>query len=46
MEDSMEHHAQVLLALSIVSALSLTAWIWARRQTTRIQTHVDGHDTM
>jgi hypothetical protein len=31
LEDGMEHHAQVLLALSICSALCLTTWILARR---------------
>jgi hypothetical protein len=46
LEDGMEHHAQVLLALSICAGLSLTAWIWARRQLTRLRTHGDGHETM
>jgi hypothetical protein len=46
LEDGMEHHAQVLLALSISSALSLGAWIWARRQLTRLQASIDSRDTI
>jgi hypothetical protein len=41
LENGMEHHAQVLLALSICSALCLAAWIWARRRLTRFQTSID-----
>jgi hypothetical protein len=36
-----EHHVQVLLALSISSALCLAAWIWARRRLIRFQASVD-----
>jgi hypothetical protein len=46
LEDGMEHHAQVLLALSICSALSLGTWIWARRQLTRLQASIDSRDTI
>src|SRR3984957_14130421 len=36
LENDMEHHAQILLALFISSALCLAAWIWARRRLTRL----------
>jgi hypothetical protein len=44
LEDGMEHHVQVLLALSISSALCLAAWIWARRRLIRFQASVDRHE--
>ena len=42
----LEHHVQVLLALSISSALCLAAWIWARRRLIRFQASVDRHETV
>ncbi len=36
LEDDMEHHVQILLALFISSALCLVAWIWASRRSTRL----------
>jgi hypothetical protein len=36
LEDGMEHHAQILLALFISSALCLAAWIWARHRLARL----------